>query len=895
MVWAEATLNGGLTITTVAGDAYEKETTNARFTFTRQAAAGWPFTVFLHPTSGSRPGAGAAGAGDYVLENGSGSTVSDRLVIPAGEAAMDLVVRPVPDTKSEVPEEIRWKVGGTNQIVTARVCDARPTAQNVRLLVAYLRPRPGVSSLGSGLASVRLAGDNSLGSVVVFFSNLKAPASSAQILSAGGGTLLSVPPSLYGGMNWPVLASQQYTSDQALLDALTTGELSFMVFTSAATNGEIGANFIPVSGSTEFQEPPPPSPVAPVSGGELDREIARFLTQATFGPTMAEIEAMRARVQAHGGDRIAAFSQWIDEQLLLPSPSHEAMTRAGNAREIHAYANPDDPARLNLSRDPNQTNRRGAWWTVAMNSPAQLRQRMAHALGQIFVVSEADAQIFERAYGLANYYDMLAERGTGSFRHLLEGVSLHPVMGHYLSHLRNQKALVNSSGVTLVSPDENFAREIMQLFSIGLVRLHPDGTLVLGPDGLPVPTYTQNDITELARVFTGWAFRVYNNPSNSDTVVDNTDFNRGAGTERFEARWTTPMKMFPAYHDTGMKSFLGLNVPANQTGEEDLALTLDHLAAHANTGPFLARQLIQRFTSANPSAGYTHRVALVFTASGGNLGQTLKAVLLDPEARDTPLALAASGAGKPREPLLRHVGLLRALGAKPELRLSDLADYGYPAEELAKFPADARHFRYSDTTSGLAQIPMDAPSVFNWYRPDYAPPGQLSENGLNAPEFQIANETTVVRAVNYHYTPIYITGGQSTVDLPDFLGKGYPVDADHVKIDWQPLYDLYLSETDGNGDGVFDNNDTATFNNAAAIRAAVTKVVDRLDLLLCGGSLKAKYGETTGTPRAILIDGVISIRSGFNNSTTGQAQSMLERIRAAAYLVTKQPAFAVQK
>jgi hypothetical protein len=378
-------------------------------------------------------------------------------------------------------------------------------------------------------------------------------------------------------------------------------------------------------------------------------------------------------------------------------------------------------------------------------------------------------------------------------------------------------------------------------------------------------------------------------------VVDNTDFNRGAGTERFEARWTTPMKMFPAYHDTGTKSFLGLNVPANQTGEEDLALTLDHLAAHANTGPFLARQLIQRFTSANPSAGYTHRVALVFTASGGNLGQTLKAVLLDPEARDTPLALAASGAGKPREPLLRHVGLLRALGAKPELRLSDLADYGYPAEELAKFPADARHFRYSDTTSGLAQIPMDAPSVFNWYRPDYAPPGQLSENGLNAPEFQIANETTVVRAVNYHYTPIYITGGQSTVDLPDFLGKGYPVDADHVKIDWQPLYDLYLSETDGNGDGVFDNNDTATFNNAAAIRAAVTKVVDRLDLLLCGGSLKAKYGETTGTPRAILIDGVISIRSGFNNSATGQAQSMLDRIRAATYLVTKQPAFAVQK
>ena len=894
LAWAQAIARGGVAVTTVAGDAYEKENTNARFTFTRPAGA-WPFTIFLRPIGVSRPGAGTAGAGDYVLENGNGGAVTDRLVIPGGQDSIDLVVRPLVDTKSEVPEEIRREIGGTNQIVTARVCDAQPTAGNVRLLVAYLRPRAGVSSLGSGLASIRLAGDNTLGSVVVSFSNLKAAASAAQILSVGGGTLLSVPPFAYGGMNWPIAASQQYTSDQALLDALLAGELSFVVFTSAATGGEIGANFIPVSGSTEFQMPPPPAPVVTLAGEQLDREIARFLTQATFGPTMADIEGMRLRVQAHGGNRIAAFGEWIDEQLLLASPSHEALTRAGNAREIHAYANPDDPLRLNLARDPNQTNRRGAWWTIAMHSPAQLRQRMAHALGQIFVVSEADALIFERAYGLANYYDMLAERGTGSFRNLLEGVSVHPVMGHYLSHLRNQKALVNSSGVTLVSPDENFAREIMQLFSIGLVRLHPDGTLVLGADGLPVPTYTQTDITELARVFTGWAFSVYNNPSASDTVLVNNDFNRGSGSERFEDRWTNPMKMFASFHDTGAKSFLGLNVPANQTGEQDLAMALDHLSAHANTAPFLARQLIQRFTSSNPSAGYTHRVALVFSSSGGNLGQTLKALLLDPEARDSSLALATSSGGKPREPLLRHVGMLRSLGARPELRLSDLTDHGYPAEELAKFPADARHVRYSDTTSGLAQIPMDAPSVFNWYRPDYAPPGQLSENGLNAPEFQIANETTVVRAINYHYTPVYDGRGQATVDLPDFISKDYTVDADHLKIDWQPLYDLYLSETDADGDGDFDAGDTATFNNPVALRAAVTKVVDRLDLLLCQGALKAKYGDTPGTPRSILIDGVLSIRSGSNTSTTGQATSMLDRIRAATYLVTKQPAFAVQK
>ncbi|MFM7182636.1 MAG: DUF1800 family protein [Verrucomicrobiales bacterium] len=894
VAWAQATMQGGLNITTVVGDAYEKENTNARFTFTRSAGA-WPFAVFLRPAGVSRPGAGTAGSGEYSIEDGNGAAVSHRLIIPAGQSTMDLVVRPMTDTKTEVPEEVRWTVGGTSHVVTARVCDAKPTPENIRLFVAYLKPRPGVTSLGSGMASLRLAGDNAKGSLVVSFTNLKAPASASQLLAEGGGTLLSVPPSGYGGINWPVVAGQQYTADQLVLDALISGELSFMVFTSAATGGEIGANFQWVTGSTAFQLPAPPSPVLPVTGDALDREIARFLTEATFGPNMDDIIAMRNRVQTHGGDRIAAFGAWIDEQLLLPSPSHEALTRAGNEREFAAYANPDDPTKINLARDPNQTNRRGAWWTVAMNSPAQLRQRMAHALGQIFVVSEADAQIYERAYGLANYYDMLAERGSGSFRHLLEGVSLHPVMGHYLSHLRNQKAIINGSGVVLVSPDENYAREVMQLFSIGLVRLYPDGTLVLGADGLPIPTYTQNDITELARVFTGWAFSVYNNPSASNTVVPNTDFNRTAGSERFEDRWTNPMKMFPTFHDTGAKSFLGLSVPASQTGEQDLAMALDHLAAHANTAPFLARQLIQRFTSANPSPGYTHRVAQVFTTSGGNLGQTIKALLLDPEARDASLPLSVTSAGKPREPLLRHVGLLRALEARPELLLSDLSSHGYPAEELAKFPAGARHVRYSNTDQDLVQTPMDAPSVFNWYRPDFAPPGQLSENGLNAPEFQIANETTIVRGINYHYSPIFSGNGQSTVDFPDYVGKGYTPDADHMKPNWQQLSNLYLSETDTTGDGIFNQSDTTTFNNPTALRAAVTKVVDRLDLLLCEGSLKAKYGDTPGTPRSILIDGVLSIRSGSNNDATGQARSMDDRIKAAAYLITKNPAFAVQK
>ena len=336
LAWAQATQQGGLTVATVTGDAYEKDDgtpRHARFTFTRPPGA-WPFAVFLRPAGVSRPGAGAAGAGEYTVEDGNGGAVAHRLVIPAGQTSMDLLVRAVEDTKTEVPEEIRWSLGGTGHVVSARVCDARPVPGNVRLFVAYLKPRPGVSSLGSGMATIRLGGDNALGSLVVFFTNLKAPASASQMLSAGGGTLLSVPPSAYGGINWPVLAGQQYTTDQAVLDALLAGELSFMIFTSAATGGEIGANFQSVTGSTAFQPPAPPSPVLPVSGDALDREIARFLTQATFGPSMADIEAMRTRVQAYGGDRIAAFGAWIDEQLLLPVPSHEALTRAGNAQEM---------------------------------------------------------------------------------------------------------------------------------------------------------------------------------------------------------------------------------------------------------------------------------------------------------------------------------------------------------------------------------------------------------------------------------------------------------------------------------------------------------------------------------------------------------------------------------
>lgn len=894
VAWLESLAGGGITVETPVRDAYEKEGTPAKIRFTRQGSLERPFTVFVRRIAPENPAAGMVTDGDFALADAAGAPVSSRIVIPAGQSAAELKVMPVPDALVEVPEWIRWSIGGSTAVAEASVRDAEPALSNQRLLVAYLSPRPGVDSLGSGLVSIRLAGDHSTGLISVGFSNLRAPVSSAQIVTPGGGTLVSIPASQYGGHSWAVRAGQYFTSDQAVLDALLAGGFSFQVSTETSASGEIGGEFQLAAGSTEFQEPPPAPSVITLAGDELDREIARFLTQATFGPTAAEIVAMRQRVAAHGGDRIAAFGAWIDEQLALPSPSHEALTRAGNNQELALYGDATKPY-YNATFDPNQNNRRRAWWTIALGAPDQLRQRMAFALSEIFVVSEEEDLIYERAYGLANYHDMLKDRGTGLYRDLLEAVSLHPVMAQYLSHLRNQKQVVNSAGTVVVSPDENYAREIMQLFSIGLVRLHPDGSLVLGADGLPVPTYTQNDITELARVFTGWSFGVYNSPTNSDTVVENTDFNRSSGTERYEARWSQPMKMFATYHDAGAKSYLGLDVPAGLTGERDLDRALDHLAAHPNTAPFIARRLIQRFTSANPSAGYLHRVAEVFRATGGSLRLTLKALLLDPEARDARLALSVAGSGRAKEPLLRHTALLRALGARAELRLADLSAYGYPASELGKFPADTRVARLTNTKADLVQMPGSAPSVFNWFRPDFSPAGRLAENGLVSPEFQIANETSTVKGINFHYVPVYTSTGQPTASLPDFAEKGYTANGDHLIPDFEPLRQAYLSVVDTNRDGVFNNLDTTTFNKPAAIAAAVEKVVDHLDLVLCAGGMKARYGNAPGTPRRVLLDGLGAIRASSNSSTTGQATAMNDRIKAAVYLVIKCPDFVVQK
>ena len=268
------------------------------------------------------------------------------------------------------------------------------------------------------------------------------------------------------------------------------------------------------------------------------------------------------------------------------------------------------------------------WFDNTLNGSDQLRQRVAWALSQIFVVSQVGA-LQNLPNATADFYDMLARDAFGDYRKLLEDVTLHPAMGVYLSMLGNQKAVAGTN----LRPDENYAREVMQLMSIGLVELNIDGSVKLDGGGQPVPTYDQSIIEGFARVFTGWNWSCQSTLPNCTFTNVRPQLAPVAGYNQ-----VLPMKLFAAQHETGTKKLLsGLTLPAGQTGEKDLQDALDNIAAHPNVAPFLSKQLIQKLVTSNPSAAYVQRVAQVFNNDGtgrrGNLGAVVRAILMDAEAR----------------------------------------------------------------------------------------------------------------------------------------------------------------------------------------------------------------------------------------------------------------------
>ena len=415
-------------------------------------------------------------------------------------------------------------------------------------------------------------------------------------------------------------------------------------------------------------------------------QASRFLAQATFGATPADIAA----VMRDG------YAAWLDAQLAMPPSQTHFDWLLQQGRNTEEYKGNGINAPLDATL-----------WRKFISATDQVRTRVAFALSEIFVVNVASITASWPLFGAAGFMDLLAEHALGDYRSLLAAVSRNLSMGCMLTFRGSRK----EDPRTGRHPDENYAREVMQLFSIGLLQLHPDGTPRL-EGGAPVETYTNADVQGLARVFTGWDL---------DGPEADVEFHR------------RPMKLDPALHSMAEKRFLGVVIPAGTGGPQSLALAMDAISAHPNVGPFIGAQLIQRLVASNPSPAYVARVAAVFADDGlgarGNLKAVTRAVLLDPEARFPDLA--SPHWGKVREPILRFSGWARAFGAR-----SSNGAWAMPDT--------------SDNTIRLAQSPMRAPSVFNFFRPRYTPAAtELARQGLAAPELQITDETSIAGYLNF--------------------------------------------------------------------------------------------------------------------------------------------------
>lgn len=429
--------------------------------------------------------------------------------------------------------------------------------------------------------------------------------------------------------------------------------------------------------------PPTPEPIDPY---QQKVQAARLLNQATFGATIADIEYLIE----------LGNEAWIDEQLTLPASLHLPL--------VEPFIDSEDFWR---------SYRISAWWQHSLFSEDQLRQRVAFALSEILVVSEFNGVLFDSPAALTDYYDILVNNAFGNYRQLLEEVTLSPAMGVYLSMLGNEKPDVERN----IRPDENYAREVMQLFSIGLVELNMDGTQKLGSSGEPIPSYDQGVIKGFAHVFTGWNF---------NGTTEETWYRWWQNFNLFD-----PMHAVAAFHDSEEKIlFSGVLLPANQPPEQDLAGALDALANHNNVAPFISKQLIQKLVTSNPTPEYVERIATIFTDNGfgerGDLAAVIKAILLDEEAR-TSNDLTENIFGKVREPIIRATHMWRAFHLT---YVSDRIDFSWP-----------EYF--------FGQAPLASPSVFNFYRPDYSPIELKSSADLVAPELQIATESTMTNTINF--------------------------------------------------------------------------------------------------------------------------------------------------
>jgi uncharacterized protein (DUF1800 family) len=524
------------------------------------------------------------------------------------------------------------------------------------------------------------------------------------------------------------------------------------------------------------------------------QQAARFLQQASFGPTMAELD----KVQNLG------FTGWIDDQITAQPASYQQPILEAMVQDLRG-------PKLDLSYsfnnlDLNGNNASSAFARSALSGSDQLRQRVAFALSQILVASRRDVNLADRPLAMANFYDIFIRHAFGNYRDILGEVSKHPVMGRYLSHVGNQKARPEINQF----PDENYAREVMQLFTIGLWKLNQDGTRKIDGSGNFIPTYGNADITEMARVFTGFWF-------------GGQQWSQSGGND---IHLTVPMDMWAEKHDFGSKSMLGgLSLPARPAsavnGLRDVDAALDFLFNDPNTAPFIGRQLIQFLVTSNPSPAYVGRVAAAFANNGsgkrGDLAAVVRTILLDIEARDVRWSRGSTSFGRLKDPVYRAMSLARV-------------------GRLGRFPA-INWWDFGDFYETSLQSPGAAPSVFNFYRPDYRSPGLLTDNQLAAPALQITNSYTSIAFVNRLW--------QHSVSGLRF-------------------YETYIYKPD--------------YRDLLDVAASPPLLVDRVNLLLCGGMM----GATTRT-------------SILNALSQVSASDLLQRAQLTVFLASACPEGAVQR
>ena len=491
----------------------------------------------------------------------------------------------------------------------------------------------------------------------------------------------------------------------ATVDISQPGNLDLQVLNPAPGPAESDDLIATVTGT-------PPTPVV------SPQDAARFLTQATFGPTDADIHNLS----------MIGYQAWLNQQFAIPeTPEEPAVEQALiDNNPPCAAGNLQCNAALFVGNDQDEWLVQSQFWQQAITGQDELRERVKYALSQIFVISSNNSTAIQNMpRGEAAYYDMLGNDAFGNFRQLLQDVTLNPMMGQFLSMLMNDK------GNATTDPDENYAREVMQLFTIGLWQLNNDGTQQLGSNGQPIATYSNTDVMGLAAVFTGFSWNVPGD--GSDDAWSNCCIYVGPGY----GEELLPMQSYPSHHSTVEKQFLGVTIPASGSpdADGDLKIALDTLFNHPNLPAFFSKQMIQHLVTSNPSPAYVNRVAQVFindgTGTRGNLQAVISAILLDPEARDTATAQSNPQYGKVREALVRYTEWARAFTAQ-----SRTGSWNLGTTE--------------DPIYGLGEMWLRSPTVFNWFAPGYVPPATpIAADGLVAPEMQMTNVSTVVGYINF--------------------------------------------------------------------------------------------------------------------------------------------------